>query len=36
MYLNLMIYGSILTKGKNSTKEGVEKIMRWQYQDRLK
>jgi hypothetical protein len=36
MYLNLMIYDSILTKGKNSTKKGVEKIVRWQYQDRLK
>jgi hypothetical protein len=23
-------YGSIFTKGKNSTREGVEKIMRWQ------
>ena len=35
MYLNPRVQGSIPTEGKNSTSEGVEKIVRWQYRDRL-
>jgi hypothetical protein len=29
MYLNPMVHGSIVMKGKNSTREGVEKIVRY-------
>ncbi|MCI33177.1 hypothetical protein A2U01_0054393, partial [Trifolium medium] len=36
MYLNPVIHGLISTEDKNSTGEGVEKIVRWQCRDRLR
>ncbi|MCI04224.1 hypothetical protein A2U01_0025269, partial [Trifolium medium] len=39
MYLNLRVYGSILTEGKNFTREGGEDrevAVRWQCRDRLR
>ncbi|MCI33258.1 hypothetical protein A2U01_0054475, partial [Trifolium medium] len=30
------VHGSIDTEGKNSTREGMEKIVRWQCRDRLR
>ncbi|MCI35249.1 hypothetical protein A2U01_0056470, partial [Trifolium medium] len=35
-YLNPKVRGSIPTEGKNSTRVGVEKIVRWQCRDRLR
>jgi hypothetical protein len=36
MYLNPRVHSSIPTEGKNSTREEVKKIMRWQCRGRLR
>jgi hypothetical protein len=36
MHLNSGVHGSISTEEKNSTKEGVEEIVRWQCRDHLR
>jgi hypothetical protein len=33
MYLNFKVYSLISTEGKNSIRERVEKVMRWQSRD---
>jgi hypothetical protein len=35
MYLNFNVYGLIPMESKNSIREGVEKVVRWQSQDQV-